>query len=773
MSTQYITPTGAGRRDGSSWENAATLSSINTLIVKAGPGGEVLVRADLGTYNLRGPIEITRGGTEAGDVTIRGVDGAGKDMLAHFDGTRMEVYTPGGNPGFDGIRLLTGADHLAIKNFKLEDMGRAIHVGSSIKDLEISNIVGENVMRLFDNDYRSGTDRKATITGLVIEDVEVHGFSKGVIRLNYDTNGVIIRNVYGDSERQDKDNFAMGVHLTGTVHDVLIENSTMRNSHSSLGNYWNGDGFVTEKNVHGIRFVNTVATGSTDAGYDLKSTDTVLIGAYAADNKRNYRIWSDGVTIIDSVSEDVNGRGGIGAASHFWLAEGASTSLVNVQVYERNPKIVFDLEGRGTKLALDDVDVYAASDARLSRIDTGSSITTSDGLPVKSLPLSSDMTSTKPMIVLSAPEPTIISVAATQAAIGEGQFGQTDMSFTVTRSGPSDLQSVVAWTVAVSGPDAASAADFVGDKLPGGVVTLAPGQTSVTVSIAVKADRLVEADEAFNVTLNSPVNGQIGKGIAQMVILNDDPMPTGITTLGKDSAVDLSGSGNKVALGRAHHEAFFVDSAASSGRDTIKGFGTDDVLLTTRALFDSNNDGLIGFSRNTVSIDRQGGTDTITFGDKGLAGLRWLGLSDGGLNVYADASVRPAIAVEGTLSDDSLRGDAGDKRTDRFFFDTALDLDLGSDQIDNFGSRDMIVTTTRLSDVSGKVTLSPGGILDLPGGAGALHDGYFAGEGGQVKLFGATGAPLQQLEYDGAVTRKGMTYHVYTAAGSSTGLADF
>lgn len=782
MNKAYITPTGSGTGDGSSWQNAAKLGSMNKLIEAVGPGGEVLVRADLGTYQLRGPLEIVKGGTAAGDVTIRGVDVNEADMLVHIKGTRMDTYTPGGAPGFDGLRLLTGADHLNIQNFKLEDMGRAIHVGSAIKDLSISNMVGENVRRFFDNDYRNGPTGEATISGLVIEDVEIRGFSKNAIRLRDGTNDVVIRNVTADSERQDKDNFAMGVLLTDQVHNVLIENTTMRNSHSTLGSYWNGDGFVTERGVSNVRFVNTVSTGNTDAGYDLKSSNTVLINAYAADNSRNYRIWSDSVTIIDSVSVDAHNRNGASAA-HVWVGKDGKATFINLDVYEDNrANVVFHTVERGARVILDDVDIHAVSGVRMTtQMGSGSSVRTVDGSALVAQPLvAAEVPGERGMVASLAavappapPPPTVISVAADQPAIGEGQFGQTQMSFTVTRSGPADLESSVNWSVTGRGESAASAQDFVGDALPGGSVSFAAGETTKTVTIAVKADRFVEADEGFTVTLAGPVNGELGESAVAMTILNDDPTPTGVTVLSRDHAVDLSAAGNQVVTGPAHHNTYFVASEARSGRDTISNFGKDDVLVTTQALNDSNGDGLISLTRNTLKIDAGRVSDTVTFGGEGLKALRHLGVSDDGLNVYADASVRPARAIEGTLADDVLKGDAGDRATNRFFFDTALDLDLGADHIENFGAKDLLITTTKLADAGGKVALFANGTLELPGGAGAKHDGYFAGEGGTVMIKGMSSAPVTQLEYDGVIARKGVDYHVYSIVGSSAGLADF
>ena len=58
MATLYISPTGSGLRDGSSIENAGTLSSLNKFIAAAGPGGEVLLIADRGTYQQNTQLSI-------------------------------------------------------------------------------------------------------------------------------------------------------------------------------------------------------------------------------------------------------------------------------------------------------------------------------------------------------------------------------------------------------------------------------------------------------------------------------------------------------------------------------------------------------------------------------------------------------------------------------------------------------------------------------------------------------------------------------------------
>src|SRR3546814_2270720 len=67
----------------------------------------------------------------------------------------------------------------------------------------------------------------------------------------------------------------------------------MENVQSSAGAYFNGDGFASERGVYDVRFIDTVARGNTDGGYDLKSSGTVVVRALSEENGRNYRLWGE------------------------------------------------------------------------------------------------------------------------------------------------------------------------------------------------------------------------------------------------------------------------------------------------------------------------------------------------------------------------------------------------------------------------------------------------------------------------------------------------
>lgn len=768
MTSVYITPTGSGKKDGSSWDNAATLDKMSSMISKAGPDGEVLIRADMGAYHLKAPIILTSGGSAGHEVTIKGVDGAGNAMDAELVGTRAALVTATSSSGEDAIRLMNGASHLEFQNLAFTNVANAFRAGAPISDVTIEHASGSNVGRFFDNTV-SGANKTASIDGLTIRDVDVDGFAKGAVRLRYDTHNVVIDGVKGDGKSIDGQ-FAIGVHLEGTVHDVLISKSEMRNSNDTTNSYWNGDGFATERGTHDIRFVDTIAAGNTDAGYDIKSEHTSFVRALADDNNRNFRFWTATNTMEDSTILDPHHRGGIGSQAQIWVGKGGGVTITNSVISDNSSATaVFSLEQGGGHVVLNHVSIDKNAGAQLARLYNGSTLVDAGGGPVTWSVWTEPSHGAAPVdttVPAATPDPTHVDgaaqppphpevgIVAGQATAAEGDSGSTAFTFTVTRAGDLSQSGSVDWAVSGSGQKGANAADFSDGVLPGGTVSFRAGEASKVISVAVQGDLVHELAEGFAVTLSNGVDVVIRTATAGAVIGDDDPVPVPATP-----TLDGSARENQTLVGTAGHDSFFFDSAAQSGDDEIASFGKTDVLVTTRALADGNRDGIIQFGTNHVlNLDKTG--DSISLGGiDGKKGLRSLGQDDDGHSVYADASVRPLKAIEGTLQDNSLAGDRGDRTSNAFFFDTGLGLDLGHDKITGFGARDVLVTTTRLDMTDGHVAFGPGGELLLPAGTGSVAIGSETGTVGA-------------LEFDGAVNHKGVDYYVYSLLGSSAGIAD-
>lgn len=116
----------------------------------------------------------------------------------------------------------------------------------------------------------------------------------------------------------------------------------------------------------------------------------------------------------------------------------------------------------------------------------------------------------------------VLSFSTTSLSTPEGNTGTTNFVYTVLRTGDTTGTSSASWAVTGSGGNPAVAADFVGGVLPSGTVSFAPGDTSKTITVAVAGDSAIETDEAFTVTLSSPVNATLGTATAAGTITNDD-----------------------------------------------------------------------------------------------------------------------------------------------------------------------------------------------------------------------------------------------------------
>lgn len=219
---------------------------------------------------------------------------------------------------------------------------------------------------------------------------------------------------------------------------------------------------------------------------------------------------------------------------------------------------------------------------------------------------------------------------------------------------------------------------------------------------------------------------------------------------------DISATTNDVVSGGAGRDHFYVDVDATSGADRIQNFGAEDLLVTSKKLYDSNNDGSIGIQSNKLSIDAPKSKDTVVI--EGVSTLRLLGNDADGNFVYANAATMPKGAKLSTTADQTLAADAKDKKAQTFFFDTATGLDFGTDKITLFGNKDTIATTSALKlNADGKVDLA-GGRLLLDGSSDAF---------GTVDITNLKGAALSQLDFEGTVEHGGMTYYVYAMEGST------
>lgn len=110
------------------------------------------------------------------------------------------------------------------------------------------------------------------------------------------------------------------------------------------------------------------------------------------------------------------------------------------------------------------------------------------------------------------------TISIADLSVIEGNTGSTNANFTVTLSGPSVQDILVVYSTfngtAVSGQDY--------QRVFGNVLSIPAGSTSVTATVRIVGDFLIEPDEQFLVLLQSPQNATIADGQATGTIINDD-----------------------------------------------------------------------------------------------------------------------------------------------------------------------------------------------------------------------------------------------------------
>lgn len=104
----------------------------------------------------------------------------------------------------------------------------------------------------------------------------------------------------------------------------------------------------------------------------------------------------------------------------------------------------------------------------------------------------------------------------------EGDAGPTNFTFTVTKTGSTDLTSTVSWFNA-NGTATSQENDFVPAN---GELEFGPGDTTRQLTVQVIGETVYEADETFLVELNSAQNAAISDSQGTGTILNDDAAPT-------------------------------------------------------------------------------------------------------------------------------------------------------------------------------------------------------------------------------------------------------
>jgi len=224
-------------------------------------------------------------------------------------------------------------------------------------------------------------------------------------------------------------------------------------------------------------------------------------------------------------------------------------------------------------------------------------------------------------------------ISVTDRTVIEGNSGTTNADFVVSLTNSSTSHVTVNYVSA--NYSAAAGTDY---NSVSGTVTFLPGETSKSISVAVKGDITSEADERFFFNLSNPVGGTIYDGLGVGTILNDEnPAPTINIT---DSTVIEGNTGTTSAN-------FMVSLNSPSTSNVTVNYssanysaaaGSDyDAIPTTTLTF------LPGETSKTISVQVRG--DLITEGNERFVV---------GLTSATNATFSNRVGVATILNDDNL-----------------------------------------------------------------------------------------------------------------------
>ena len=193
--------------------------------------------------------------------------------------------------------------------------------------------------------------------------------------------------------------------------------------------------------------------------------------------------------------------------------------------------------------------------------------------------------------------------------IFEGQSGETpEMSFTVTRSGNTSVDSTVDW--AVSGDINLTSSYFDGDDIPSGELTFTAGESSKTISISLAGNDVLQSDQPFTVSISDPTGtSQIDTADAFAVIRDDDPYTPEITidsslALEADSATNVIASVSYFDENESNLELTVSATNATVSTSSLTG----NLAAINEALASLTVTANAGQTAGSVSIDVSVGT---------------------------------------------------------------------------------------------------------------------------------------------------------------------
>jgi hypothetical protein len=299
----FMTVSGAGSKNGSSWANAFAANSTTTtpsfVLNNTMKAGDVL---NLGSGDYGGiKFYIVSSGTDAARKSIIGVDrGTGFPQFMGSTTVDNDVQNA-------SLFIRNGADFWNISNLRFARRGWAVRIEGKAADPSVGFV--------FNNIFVGGCRNGFKIfhgDRIRIFNSEVRRYKMQGIHFAQGCDDVTVRNCITDMTgtrmvpdvafRQDSNPRGIELHDPNSTNprnsNILIEDCTSMNNDQdtgTVGDFEQGDGFMVQGPNDNVTFRRCQAYNNQDSGYDAKSPSQTFIDCVSMRNAHSgYKIWVNG-----------------------------------------------------------------------------------------------------------------------------------------------------------------------------------------------------------------------------------------------------------------------------------------------------------------------------------------------------------------------------------------------------------------------------------------------------------------------------------------------
>lgn len=534
---------------------------------------------------------------------------------------------------------------------------------------------------------KNGVDSFATLKTDIQEAIilDAFGYNLNVIESGLEAKGTSLDALIG-SQRTYVDTTGQSVTVTLTLTGILAA-AHLRGAWGTLDLLNNGSASADEYGTSILKYIQQFGA------YDTPSYST-LIAAHesAATLTLAEELWHDDFNDDGTVSDyagwdgtqaDGGSTGGGTGGDGQTGGDGAATVTTVSWMWGANTVLAFDPD-------LDVLDFGWFQKDNFLIAEVGGSVVITitgnnqtyrlDGVTLAELSMDNirakDASTVQEWVAaFDTAEPAMPSLSIADVSLKEGNSGTRLMTFTVTLSAAAAGPVTVAYSTADG--TAISGSDYVAAS---GSLTFAAGETSKTIQVKVKGDKVAEGNETFNVRLANAAGATIADGSATGTVTNDDAAAKLPALSVGDVAMREGDSGTAelmfvVTLDKAATSPVTVNYATANGTATA---GSDYAALAGTLTFAA------GETSKMVHV--------VVNGDTAVEAAETFSLT---LSGASGATIADATAV-GQINDDDTEQDSGNgpgkvwlvnsvSGADIVGFDSAVDrIDLGNANIHSF-----------------------------------------------------------------------------------------